>query len=332
MSNLGASTKLSATSGGGNNNNNKRLAPPSPSPSNASNTSKTDGTPTKRQKREGGIAAAAAAKRRGASPTPTPAAMAAANVSYGNDMLTHLTYAVDFLKSKGTSKTLGDIFDHLSLQFNDPQYRQQFSMLMRKHPRIQFTPAPRTAAAAAPPKGKDGKDGSKDGGKEQLPSWAQGKYEFRPKIPGVNSKTTLLAHLQAKTDASALSVKELKDGWPDCDDAIKELEDEHRILAVRTRKDGHAKFVWPDDPRLAHRVDPEFKVMWHRVEIPSVDDIVRKLTAVGQKPASEDPRLKKMDGAGAGAKKPKRRANRGGKPQQNVHMTHLLQDFSGLRK
>lgn len=328
MSNLGATSKFSAAG-------NKRLAPPSPSPSNASNASKTDGTPTKRQKREGGIAAAAAAaaaaKRRGASPTPTPAAMAAANISYGNDMLTHLTYAVDFLKSKGTPKTLGEIFDHLSLQFNDPQYRQQFSMLMRKHPRIQFTPPPRAPKGGSSSGGKDssGKDGG--AGKEQLPSWALGKYEFRPKIPGVKSKTTLLAHLQAKTDASALSVKELKDGWPDCDEAIKELEDEHKILVVRTKKDGHAKFVWPDDPRLAHAVDAEFKVLWHRVEIPAVDDIVRKLVAVGQKPASEDPRLKKVDG-GPGSKKPKRRANRGGKPQQNVHMTHLLQDFSGLRK
>lgn len=327
MSHLGASSKLATG------NNNKRLAPPSPSPSNASNASKTDGTPSsKRQKREGGVAAAAAAAReRGISPTPTPAALAAANVNYGNDMLTHLTYAVDFLKSKGTPKTLREILDHLSLQRRPESYQQQLAMLMRKHPRMQFTPAPRPSKN----KDKENKDAGKDAGNKEKdePSWKQGKYEFRPKIPGVKSKTSLLAHLQAKTDASALGVKELKDGWPDCDGAIDELEAEHRILVVRTRKDNHAKFIWADDPRLAHRVDPEFKATWHRVEVPPADDIVRKLVAVGQKPASEDPRLKKLDaGAGAGGKKPKRRTNRGGKPQQNVHMTHLLQDFSGLRK
>ena len=99
---------------------------------------------------------------------------------------------------------------------------------------------------------------------------------------------------------------------------------------MRTRKDNHPKFIWADEPRLWHRVDPEFKSMFHRVELPALDDIVRKLTAVGQKPASEDPRLKKVETVAKA--KPKRRNNRSGKPQQNVHMTHLLQDFSGLRK
>ncbi len=310
MSSFTSSSKL----GGGNN---KRLAPPSPSPSNASNASRTDGTPSKRQKRDG---VAAAARDRGASPTPTPAAMAAANTTYGNDMLTHLTYAVDFLKSKGAPKTLQEILDHLSLQHKTESQHQQLAMLMRKHPRMQYTPPPKAS------KDKDQKQ------QQPQPSWRQGTFEFRPKIPGVRSKVTLLEHLQAKTDASGLPVKDLKDGWPDCDRAIDELEAEHRILVVRTRKDNHAKFVWPDDPRFAHRVDPEFRSMWHRVEVPPLDDIVRRLTAVGQKPASEDPRLKKADAGANGKQKPKRRANRGGKPQQNVHMTHLLQDFSGLRK
>ncbi|RYP44966.1 hypothetical protein DL768_008628 [Monosporascus sp. mg162] len=309
MSNLAASSKLAPGT--------KRLAPPSPSPSNASNASKTDGTPSKRQKRDG-VAAASVRDNRGASPTPTPAAMAAANASYGNDMLTHLSYAVDFLKSKAAPKTLQEILDHLSLQHTPESQQQQFAALMRKHPRMLFTPAPRP------------KDGNKDKQQQQL-SWKLGKYEFRPKIPGVKSKVALLEHLQAKTDASALAVKDLKDGWPDCDQAIDELEAEHRILVVRTRKENHAKFIWIDDPRLAHRVDPEFKAMWHRVEVPGVDDIVRKLTAVGQKPASEDPRLKKIETAAA-KQKPKRRGNRGSKPQQNVHMSHLLQDYSSHRK
>lgn len=311
MSGLGASSKLGGK---------KRLAPPSPSPSNASNASRTDGTPTKRHKRESG-AAASALKDRGVSPTPTPAAMAAANTNYGNDMLTHLTYAVEFLKSKGTPKTLQDVLDHLSLQHTPEQQQQQLAMLMRKHPQMQFLPAARPKAGAE----KD-----KDTKKQQEPSWKQGTYEFRPKIPGVKSKVTLLAHLQAKTDASGLPVKDLKDGWPDCFGAIDELEAERRILVVRTRKDNHPKFIWADEPRLWHTVDPEFKNMFHRVELPGLDDIVRKLTSVGQKPASEDPRLKKVDTVAK--PKPKRRTNRSGKPQQNVHMTHLLQDFSNLRK
>ena len=53
--------------------------------------------------------------------------MAAANTNYGNDMLTHLTYAVEFLKSKGTPKTLQDVLDHLSLQHTPEQQQQQLA-------------------------------------------------------------------------------------------------------------------------------------------------------------------------------------------------------------
>ncbi|KAI1124541.1 hypothetical protein F5Y10DRAFT_27610 [Nemania abortiva] len=293
------------------NNNGKRLAPPSPAPgSNASPTKSASGTPSsasKRQKRDN-----VSSIRDRASPTPTPAAAAAAAkaTDFGTHMMTQLTYVVDFLKAKRAPKTLQEVLDHLTLH-NLPEHQQKiFVNLMHKHSRIDHIPAPKNA-------------------KGDQPAWRTGKYQFKAKIPGVHDKITLLAHLQQKTDASSLSVKDLKDGWPDCDQAITELEKEHKILVVRTKKDNHAKFVWLDEPRLSHAVDPEFLAMWHRIELPAPDDMVRKLLALGQKPASEAP----TNNAKATAKTAKKRkTTRPPKHQSNAHMAHLLKDYSHMKR
>ncbi|KAI0539092.1 hypothetical protein GGR58DRAFT_512615 [Xylaria digitata] len=296
------------------NNNGKRLAPPSPSTGSNASPTKSDVSPSsgsKRQKRDhvGSI-------RDRASPTPTPAAAAAAAkaTDFGTHMMTQLTYVVDFLKAKRAPKTLQEVLDHLTLHNLPEQQQRIFVNLMHKHSRIDHIPAPKTAKSAAG---------------EQHPAWRTGKYQFKAKIPGVHSKITLLEHLQHKTDASSLSVKDLKDGWPDCDQAITELENEHKILVVRTKKDNHAKFVWLDDPRLSHAVDPEFLNMWHRIELPSADDMVRKLLALGQKPASEAPQ-NNMKAPTKAAKK--RKTTRPPKHQSNAHMAHLLKDYSHMKR
>ncbi|KAI0102312.1 hypothetical protein GGR51DRAFT_527801 [Nemania sp. FL0031] len=281
------------------NNNGKRLAPPSPLP-------KSDGPATKRQKRD-----TVSIKDR-ASPTPTPAAAAAAAkaTDFGTHMMTQLTYVVDFLKAKRAPKTLQEVLDHLTLH-NLPEHQQKiFVNLMHKHSRIDHIPGPKNS-------------------KDQQPAWRTGKYQFKAKIPGVHDKITLLAHLQQKTDASSLSVKDLKDGWPDCDQAITELENEHKILVVRTKKDNHAKFVWLDEPRLSHTVDPEFLGMWHRIELPAPDDMVRKLLALGQKPASEAPTTNAKAPTKAAKK---RKTTRPPKHQSNAHMAHLLKDYSHMKR
>ncbi|KAI0400285.1 hypothetical protein F4802DRAFT_610245 [Xylaria palmicola] len=291
------------------NNNGKRLAPPSPSTrSNASPTG-TPSSASKRQKRDN-----ASFKDR-ASPTPTPAAAAAAAkaTDFGTHMMTQLTYVVDFLKAKRAPKTLQEVLDHLTLHNLPEQQQKLFVNLMHKHSRIDHIPAPKTPKTAA----------------DQLPAWRTGKYQFKAKIPGVHNKITLLAYLQQKTDASSLSVKDLKDGWPDCDQAITELEAEHKILVVRTKKDNHAKFVWLDDPRLSHTVDPEFLGMWHRIELPSADDMVRKLLALGQKPASEAPQTNAKAPTKAAKK---RKSARPPKHQSNAHMAHLLKDYSHMKR
>ena len=219
-----------------------------------------------------------------------------------------MTFAVEYLKKKGEAKTITEIIDHLSLRNYADEHKRELAEGLRGHPRVEWKP-----------------DASLS---EQ--TWKTGKYAHRPIIPGVKDATSLLAHLQRKTDASGVSVKDLKDGWPDCEDTLAALEREHKILVVRTKKDNFPRSVWPNDASLHYNVQQEFRIMWHRVPLPSLDDMHRKLVSVGQKPTSEDP-LKITQQGGKPQKQKKRAGKRIGKAT-NVHMAHLMQDYSGMRR
>jgi transcription initiation factor TFIIE subunit beta len=228
---------------------------------------------------------------------------------YGAEVKTQMTFAVEYLKKKGDTKTITEIIDHLSLRGYDEEHKRELAEGLRGHPRVDWKP-----------------DASLS---EQ--TWKTGTYAHRPIIPNVKDATSLLGHLQAKTDASGVSVKDLKDGWPDCEDTLAKLEQEHRILVVRTKKDNLPRYVWPNDASLHHSVQPEFQAMWHRVPLPSIDDMHRKLVSVGQKPTSEDPH-KAAQGQAAKPKQQKRRAGKRIGKATNVHMAHLMQDYSGMRR
>ncbi|KAH6894399.1 hypothetical protein B0T10DRAFT_480376 [Thelonectria olida] len=228
---------------------------------------------------------------------------------FGEGVKTQMTFAVDLLKKKGEPKTIQEIIDHLSLQNYAPEHKQQLAEGLRFHNRVDWRP-----------------DSSLS---EQ--TWETGKYSYKPVIIGVRDATSLLAHLQRMTDAAGVSVKDLKDGWPDCEAAISDLEAKHKILVVRTKKDNLPRYVWPDDPSLHYQVQDEFRIMWTRVPIPSIDDMHRKLVSVGQKPTSEDP-SKINQGQGAKPKAQRKRAGKRMGKATNVHMAHLMQDYSGMRR
>lgn len=228
---------------------------------------------------------------------------------YGAEVKTQMTFAVDHLKDKGEPKTVTEIIDYLSLRSFSEEHKKELIEGLRGHPRVEWKPDTSLS--------------------EQ--TWKTGTYVHRPIIPGVKDGTSLLAHLQKKTDASGVSVKDLKDGWPDCEDTLTRLEKQHKILVVRTKKDNFPRFVWADDSSLHHEVQPEFQQMWQRVPIPSLEDMHRKLVAVGQKPTSEDPH-KNAQGGPAKPKQQKKRAGKRIGKATNVHMAHLMQDYSNLRR
>ncbi|KAK3955072.1 hypothetical protein QBC32DRAFT_61271 [Pseudoneurospora amorphoporcata] len=285
-----ASSKLAGTK--------RALAPPSPSPSVGSVASAIaagNGTPRK------------AAADRVDTPAHNIVYSQPAATGTGLNIITQVTYAIAWLRGKDEPRTYLEILGHLSGLHWSASYQEEFVEAMRRTREIQWIPDPNLS--------------------EQ--TWQSGTYLHRPKVPGVRNKTQLLAYLQKKTDASCVGVKELKDGWPDCEKAINELEAEHKILVIRIKKEGLPRYVWLDDPSLFHEVDPELKVMWQKVEVPGTDTIVQRLKAASQKPASEDPR-DKMTSAPKAEKK-KRAQRRTGKAT-NTHMEHLLKDYSHMKR
>lgn len=217
-------------------------------------------------------------------------------------MLTQVQYIIKYLKDKGEQKTFNDIVGYLGLALPENKQRS-LAGILRQHPRILWRPSPSNNSH----------------------EWNAGLFEHRP-IINVRNETQLLAYLQKKVDAQGVSLKDLKDGWDKAEDGITKLEREHKVLVTRTKKDNHAKMVWADDPSLYHSVDAEFARMWKTIELPSPDDVVTKLIAQGQKPASDDP--SKRVKVAPKPKEKKKRAGRAGGRTTNTHMQHLLKDYS----
>ncbi|KAL2756031.1 hypothetical protein ACRALDRAFT_2027668 [Sodiomyces alcalophilus JCM 7366] len=220
-----------------------------------------------------------------------------------------MTYIHEYLRAQTEPKTARDIMKHLEdgghVRDPSPSMCQRIVDALRSQKIVKFTPDPELT--------------------EQ--KWDSGTYLYLGKLGGIKDKVSLLAHLQSKSTMEPLIYKELKEGWPQCDAALLELEREHKIMILREKKG--PKHIFIDDPTLHHKVEPEFQRMWQRVTLPSTEDIVKKLIAAGQKPASADPStIKKTDSS----KKVKKRANRRSAMTTNVHMQHLLKDFSHVKK
>jgi transcription initiation factor TFIIE subunit beta len=265
---------------------------PSPAPSNSSVTSKAENKDAKRKREAQNVVFSQPA-----------------TTGYGTDLGTNITYAIAFLKAKSEPKTFREILEYLSQVHADDRRKQSMANILKKHDRVHYIPDP----------------------KLKVQTWDSGLYEHKPLLP-VRSKADLIAYLQRLGSAQGVPVKDLKDGWENCGEAIDEMELEHKLLVTRTKKDNLARMVWLDDPTLRHSVDPEFHDMWKKVgiELPSVDEVVRKLQEAGQKPASEDP-SKRIKAAPKPKEKKKRAARRGGKTT-NTHMLHLLRDSNDLKR
>ncbi|KAL3419655.1 transcription initiation factor iie subunit beta [Phlyctema vagabunda] len=266
------------------------VSAPSPAPSNASNTSKNEGKDAKRKREPENVVYS------------QPAA-----TGYGAEALTQITYIIEFLKKKDEPKTFQEILEYLSQMHADLETKQTMAKILKRHPSVRYIPDTNL----------------------KVQKWDSGTYVHKPKI-NVRSKLDLISYLQKKADAQGVAVKDLKDGWPDCEKPLDELEAAHKILVTRTKKDNHARMVWANDPSLVHAIDPEFQMMWHKTELPSVDDLVRKLIDANQKPTSEDPSTRVK--AAPKPKEKKKKAPRKGGRTTNTHMEHLLKDYSHLKR
>ncbi|KAI9675501.1 MAG: hypothetical protein M1829_003305 [Trizodia sp. TS-e1964] len=216
-----------------------------------------------------------------------------ADTGTGQDIMTQVTYAVDYLKNKEAAQTFEQIIGYLSLGQESDRART-LQTILRRNPQVEFLAASKS-------------------------------YRFRPKH-NIRNGEELQRFLQAQVSAHGLSVKELKDGWTGAEDAIDKLEKEKKILVTRNKKDNHSRMVWANDPSLsAYEIDIEFQILWHKIAIPQAADLPAELTKAGLIPTSADPAsLNKT------AKKEvkKRKKPRKGGRTTNTHMQGILKDYS----
>lgn len=218
----------------------------------------------------------------------------------GKNLYTQMVYAVDYIKDKGRPQTLTDIISYLNIHNEPEQYKDNVKRALRKHAKVQYHP-------------------KNDGG--------EGTYTYRS-IYNIRTGDDLLAFLQDQKTAQGLEVKRLKDGWPDVENVIDELEPLGRLLVTRNKKDDHAKWVWLNDPSLDYSVDEEFQLIWHKIKLPEVGALADELEKAGLQPANKSRGIKLEPVRQA--KKPKK-PRKGGKTT-NTHMAGVLRDFSHLKK
>ena len=218
----------------------------------------------------------------------------------GTELITQVTYAVEYLKSKGTPQKLSDLLSYLSVQYTNDQWKRNLRRALQTHSRVNY---------------------------DQFGSGGEGTYSFRP-THNIQSGDQLLGYLQAQPTAQGLNVRELKDGWPDVENTIDALEAQRKLLVIRNKKDDHPKLVWLDDPSLTVHIDDEFKSIWYKIKLPEPGALADELERAGLTPTNKARGAKtKVNVQEKKNKKPRRSGK-----TTNTHMMSVLRDYSHLKR
>ncbi|PWY88398.1 transcription initiation factor TFIIE, beta subunit [Aspergillus heteromorphus CBS 117.55] len=225
-----------------------------------------------------------------------------ANTGTGKDIMTQVVFAIEHMKSKGTPLRFSDIVSYLSLQHraNDQGYIQALRSILQVHEKVQYDPS-----------GANG----------------EGTFGFRPPH-NIRTAEQLLQKLQAQTTGAGMSVRELREGWPNVEDTINTLEKEGKLLVTRNKKDDHAKMVWANDPSLIQVFDEEFRTIWEKVRVPDQQAVKEELDKAGILPTSKNKVVKQRPKI---EHKKVKKARRSGKTT-NTHMMGVLRDYSHLKR
>ncbi|RJE24161.1 transcription initiation factor [Aspergillus sclerotialis] len=248
-------------------------------------------------------------------PTPTPGAdpkkkrheadivySQPANTGTGKDIMTQVLFAIEHMKTKGVPLKFSDIVSYLSLQqrANDEGYVQALRSILKVHEKVQFDP-----------KGANG----------------EGTFSFRPPH-NIRSAEQLLQKLQSQSTGAGMSVRELREGWPNVEETINKLETEGKLLVTRNKKDNHAKMVWINDPSLNQHFDDEFRAIWEKIKIPDQQAVKEELDKAGITPTSKNKVIKPRPKV---EQKKVKKPRRSGKTT-NTHMMGVLRDYSHLKR
>ncbi|KAL3228917.1 Transcription initiation factor IIE subunit beta [Nakaseomyces bracarensis] len=198
-----------------------------------------------------------------------------------------LLWATEYIQKKGKPVPLTELMDYLSMKKDDKVIE-----LLKKLERIEFD--------------------EKKGAFKYLSTY------------DVHSAQELLNLLRSQVTFKGISFKDLKDGWPQCEETINDLEEESKILVLRTKKDKTPRYVWYNRGGNLNCIDEEFVKIWENVQLPQFAELPRKLQELGLKPASVDPASIKRQTTRVEVKK---KRNRRGKIT-NTHMAGILKDYS----
>lgn len=222
----------------------------------------------------------------------------------GESPYTQAHYVINNMREKQMKVwTFDELIDYLSIPQVDAtkEQRNRLRYIFRNHPQIDYN--------------SQGDNG-------------RGTYRYKPKY-NIRSADELKAYLQAQKHSIGISVKDLKDGWPDCIPAIEDLERQGQLLVTRNKKDFTPKTVWQDDPSLHQNIERNFHSDWHKIALPpNPDDLRAKLEAAGLKPTSAPKDTKKAVEAKPKKKKVTRRTGK----QTNIHMLGILKNYDHKRK
>lgn len=209
----------------------------------------------------------------------------------GSHLSTKLLLAVEYIKNKSTPISVDTLLSYLSI--NNPEQRAKLVSLVKNLDKIDFNEEDQTLEYAT--------------------------------FNGIKTKEDLLNYLRTSGPFKGTSVKELKDGWAECLDVIKELENEGSILVLKTKKDNQPRLIWANTGDKLGLVDEEFVSSWNSIKLPERAELPNLLKQKGLKPASVDPAtVKNLNDSGNNLKKRKARKGK----ITNTHMTGILKDYS----
>ncbi|EEP80550.1 conserved hypothetical protein [Uncinocarpus reesii 1704] len=225
-----------------------------------------------------------------------------ANTGTGKDIMTQVIFAIEHMKNKDVPLKFSDIQSYLSLhrQGHDQAYIHALRRILQSHDKVEYDPQG---------------------------AGSEGTFRFRPPH-NIRSAEQLLQKLQSQPTAQGMSVRELREGWPNIVESINKLEKEGKLLVTRNKKDDHPRMVWANDPSLVHPFDTEFRQIWEKVKIPDQQTVADELEKAGITPTSKHKAVKQRPKV---EQKKVKKPRRSGKTT-NTHMAGILRDYSHLKR
>lgn len=211
------------------------------------------------------------------------------NNAGGSHLSTQLHLAVEYIKQNDKPVTVNDLQNYLTFDIS-----QTLLPLLKEIDRIKYDKTKNTLEYVS--------------------------------LHNIRSSEDLLNFLRSQPTFKGIPVKELKDGWSNYLQSINDLEQEHKILVLRTKKENAPRLVWANFGGDLNMIDEEFQNLWFQIKLPEKDVLYQALMDQSLKPTGADPNVIN--------RKPKKEEKKQKKVRRgkitNTHMKGILKDYSQL--